>query len=101
MVRQLLIHGAELEVVNFNQQTPLDCAHSRVREALHHRRASIRHKSTSGADTPLAPVSVREGAVRYSEGDEGEWVGAEVRSCVFLEGPEWLGRLLMLILGSH
>ena len=57
VVRQLLIHGAELEVVNSNQQTPLDCAHSRVREALHHRRASISHKATSNADTSLPLVS--------------------------------------------
>ena len=82
MVRQLLLHGAELEVVNSNHQTPLDCAHSRVREALYHRRASIKHKSTSSADTSLTTVSAREGAVRCSEGDEGERVGAEMRADV-------------------
>ena len=59
VVRQLLIHGAELEVVNSDQQTPLDCAHSRVREALHHRRASISHKATSSTDTTVSQVRER------------------------------------------
>lgn len=72
MVRLLLTHGAELEVVNSNQQTPVDCAHSRVREVLFLRRASISHKSTSSASNTLPLVSVRVG---YGEGDEGEWVG--------------------------
>ena len=67
VVRQLLMHGAELEVVNFNHQTPLDCAHSRVKEVLFHRRASISHKSTSSASNTLPLVSVR---VWCGEGDE-------------------------------
>ena len=76
VVRLLLMHGAELEVVNFNQETPLDCAHSRVKEVLFHRKASISHKSTSSASNTLPLVSVRVGC---GEGDEGEWVGVEVR----------------------
>lgn len=56
VVRQLLIHGAELEVANSDQQTPLDCAHSRVREALHHRRATISHKATGNTDTTVPQV---------------------------------------------
>ena len=51
----LLLHGARLDVTNSNMQTPVDVAHSRVKDVIENRRASVRAKSFSVMEGSLPP----------------------------------------------
>jgi ankyrin repeat protein len=55
VVRMLLLHGARLDVTNSNMQTPVDVAHSRVKDVIENRRASVRAKSFSVMEGSLPP----------------------------------------------